>query len=112
MIKLILETSQLSDLDVVAGCLLAAAAGFDFVKTSTGFNGHGATEHHVALIRAVVEREGHNMGVKASGGIRTAEAATRMLQCGASRLGLSGSVAIMEEGASGGPSESADKSGY
>lgn len=94
LLKTILETSQLSDHAVVAACLLAAAANFDFVKTSTGFMGHGATEHHVRLMRSVVDSKG--MGVKASGGIRTAESATSMLRAGASRLGLSGSVAIMQ----------------
>lgn len=94
LLKIILETSQLNDHAVVAACLLAAAASLDFVKTSTGFRGHGATEHHVRLMRFVVESKG--MGVKASGGIRTAEAATSMLRAGSTRLGLSGSVAIMQ----------------
>lgn len=97
VIKIILETSQLSDLDIVAGCLLAAAAGLDLVKTSTGFLGAGATEHHVRLMRSVVDKEGRGMGVKASGGVRTAQVASSMLKAGATRLGLSGSVAIVEE---------------
>lgn len=97
VIKIILETSQLSDLDIVAGCLLAAAADFDLVKTSTGFLGAGATEHHVRLMRSVVDKEGRGMGVKASGGVRTSQVASSMLKAGATRLGLSGSVAIMEE---------------
>jgi len=98
LIKLILETSQLSRLDIVAGCLLAAAAKLDFVKTSTGFVGSGAKVDDVRLMRFVVSSEGDAMGVKASGGIRSASDAANMLRAGATRLGLSGSVLIMEEG--------------
>lgn len=98
LIKLILETSQLNFLDIVAGSLLAAAAGLDFVKTSTGFMGAGAKIDDVRLMRYVVSREANGMGVKASGGIRSAADAVKMLRAGATRLGLSGSVAIMEEG--------------
>lgn len=83
---------------------MAAAANFDFVKTSTGFNGQGATEEHVRLMAACCERlaqgspDGQQMQVKASGGIRTIEDATKMLEAGATRLGTSGGVWIVKEG--------------
>ncbi|KAI7213087.1 deoxyribose-phosphate aldolase, partial [Hortaea werneckii] len=79
MLKLILETSQLDRSQIIAGCALAAAAHYDFVKTSTGFKGHGATIEHVRLMKAccdnvsVVNGTGRTMQVKASGGIRTIE---------------------------------------
>jgi len=83
---------------------MAVAANFDFVKTSTGFNGHGATEQDVRLMAACCEKlavgnaSGRKMQVKASGGIRTIEDATKMLEAGASRLGTSGGVWIVKEG--------------
>ncbi|RMY55024.1 hypothetical protein D0864_13858 [Hortaea werneckii] len=104
MLKLILETSQLNSSQIVAGCALAAAAHYDFVKTSTGFKGHGATIEHVRLMKAccdnvsVVNGTGRTMQVKASGGIRTIEDAVKMLEAGASRLGTSGGVWIVKEG--------------
>lgn len=98
VLKLILETSQLSGTEIVAGCLLASAANFDFVKTSTGYNGHGATVEHVELMRNVADIEAKGMGVKASGGIRTGSAAKAMLLAGATRLGLSRSVSIHTDG--------------
>lgn len=76
-----------------AGAALAAAAGAAFVKTSTGFGAGGATEEDVRLLRSAV---GRALGVKASGGIRSAADALRMVRAGASRLGCSGSVAIVE----------------
>jgi len=103
-LKLILETSQLGTRDILAACTIASAANFDFVKTSTGFVGHGATEQHVRLMRAACEYlasqrpDGWKMRVKASGGIRTVEDAVRMLQAGADRLGSSGGVWIVKEG--------------
>lgn len=99
-LKLILETSQLNDPQIVAACTLAAAANFDFVKTSTGFNGHGATIEHVRLMAACCEKlatDGKKMQVKASGGIRTMEDAVGMLEAGASRLGTSAGVWIAKE---------------
>ncbi|KAK3625462.1 hypothetical protein LTR22_023566 [Elasticomyces elasticus] len=103
LLKLIIETSQLDRAQIIAACTMAAAAKFDFVKTSTGFNGHGATEDHVRLMAACCERlaistngEG-KMRVKASGGIRTIEDALKMLEAGASRLGTSGGVWIVKE---------------
>ncbi len=94
LIKVIIETSLLTRDEKALACELAVAAGADFVKTSTGFGGGGATVEDVALMRSVV---GPNIGVKASGGIRTAADAIAMLEAGASRLGTSGSVAIVKE---------------
>lgn len=90
--KLILECCYLTDAEKVLGCQLAKAAGFDFVKTSTGFGSGGATVHDVELMRQTV---GPGMGVKAAGGIRTLADALSMLHAGASRLGCSASVDIL-----------------
>jgi deoxyribose-phosphate aldolase len=91
-VKVILETSQLNADEKVAACVLSKAAGAAFVKTSTGFTGGGATAEDIALMRRVV---GDDMGVKASGGIRSTEDALRMIQAGANRIGASASVAII-----------------
>ncbi len=91
-VKVILETAQLDRNLKVAGAALARCAGAAFVKTSTGFGGGGATPEDVALLRGVV---GEAMGVKASGGIRTAADALAMIRAGASRVGASASVAIV-----------------
>jgi deoxyribose-phosphate aldolase len=91
-VKVILETSQLSQDEKVVACALAKAAGAAFVKTSTGFSGGGATVEDVALLRRIV---GDDLGVKASGGVRTTDDALRMLAAGANRLGASASVAIV-----------------
>lgn len=93
-VKVILETSSLSDDQKVIGCALAKAAGATFVKTSTGFGTGGATAEDVALMRRVV---GPEMGVKASGGIRTYEDAAKMIAAGANRIGASASVAIVTQ---------------
>ncbi|KAK4989920.1 hypothetical protein LTR66_006927 [Elasticomyces elasticus] len=110
LLKLILETSQLSRGEIIAACSIAAVANFDFVKTSTGFLGQGATEKNVRLMRAVCDRiapaigalEGdarrNAMRVKASGGIKTLDEAVGMLEAGAGRLGTSGGVWIVKEG--------------
>ena len=90
--KLILECCRLTDAEKVAGCKMAKAAGFDFVKTSTGFGAGGATVADVKLMRAAV---GRTMGVKAAGGIRTREDALRMIAAGASRIGASAGIAIV-----------------
>lgn len=90
--KVILETALLTDEEKVAGCLLAMHAGADFVKTSTGFGGGGATLEDVALMRRAV---GPEPGVKASGGIRTAQAARALLHAGATRIGASASVQLV-----------------
>ncbi|WP_037583165.1 deoxyribose-phosphate aldolase [Stigmatella aurantiaca] len=91
-VKVILETSQLTREEKIIGCSLAKAAGAAFVKTSTGFSSGGATAEDVALMREVV---GDDVGVKASGGVRSAEDAMKMIQAGANRLGASASVAIV-----------------
>jgi len=91
-VKVILETSQLTHEEKIAGCALAKAAGAAFVKTSTGFTGGGATAEDVALMRKVV---GEDVGVKASGGVRSAEDAMKMIAAGANRIGASASVAIV-----------------
>ena len=89
--KLILECCYLTDEEKILGCKLAKAAGFDFVKTSTGFGTGGATVHDVKLMRKAV---GPKMGVKAAGGIRTLEDALAMVKAGADRLGCSCGVEI------------------
>lgn len=94
LVKVILETALLTDEEKVKGCLLAKLAGADFVKTSTGFGPGGATVEDIRLMRKVV---GPDMGVKASGGIRDYEAARRMVEAGASRIGASASVKIMKQ---------------
>lgn len=91
-VKVILETSQLSTEEKIAACALSKAAGAAFVKTSTGFTGGGATAEDVALMRKVV---GEDVGVKASGGVRSAEDAMKMIAAGANRIGASASVAIV-----------------
>lgn len=93
MIKVILETALLTDEHKVIACVLAQNAGADFVKTSTGFLKGGATASDVALMRRAV---GEKMGVKASGGIRTREDAETMIAHGATRIGASASVAIIQ----------------
>lgn len=92
-VKVILETALLNNEQKTIACSLAKAAGAAFVKTSTGFASGGATVDDIILMRKIV---GSDMGVKASGGIRTTEDALRMIQAGASRIGASSSVAIVE----------------
>lgn len=91
-VKVIVETARLTRDQKVAAAALVRAAGAAYVKTSTGFGGGGATVEDVALLRAVV---GDHVGVKASGGVRTAAEALAMVQAGASRIGASASVAIV-----------------
>ena len=91
--KLIIECCYLSDDEKVLACRLAKKAGFDFVKTSTGFGSGGATVDDVALMRKTV---GKTMGVKASGGIRTFDDAIKMIAAGANRIGCSSGVSIIE----------------
>src|SRR5271166_4383719 len=93
IVKVILETALLDDDQKIAACLLAKAAGADFVKTSTGFGPSGATVHDVELMRRTV---GSEMGVKASGGIRTLDDFNKMVAAGATRVGASASVKIVE----------------
>jgi deoxyribose-phosphate aldolase len=92
VLKTILETSLLTDDEKVRACAMAKKAGADFVKTSTGFGGGGATAEDIRLMRQTV---GPLMGVKASGGIRDAKAAEQMIEAGATRLGTSASIAIV-----------------
>ena len=108
LVKVILETSLLSDDEKVKGCVLSQAAGADFVKTSTGFGPGGATAEDVALMRRVV---GRDMGVKAAGGVRDLRSAQQLIEAGADRIGASVGVKIVQEsrGASGPP---AAASGY
>lgn len=94
IVKVILETALLTDAEIVRACQEAQRAGADFVKTSTGFQGGGATLDAVRLMRETV---GDKMGVKASGGIRDAKTAAAMIDAGANRLGTSASVAIVTE---------------
>lgn len=93
--KVIIETGLLSDDEKVRACELARRARADFVKTSTGFAAGGATAADVALMAATVQAAG--LAVKASGGIRTLDDARRMIAAGATRLGMSASVAIVQE---------------
>lgn len=93
ILKVILETALLSNDEIVKACELAVAAGADFVKTSTGFSTGGATAEHIALMRETV---GPNIGVKASGGIRSREDFDAMVAAGATRIGASAGIAIMQ----------------
>jgi deoxyribose-phosphate aldolase len=93
IVKVILENALLDDSQKTVACTLAKLAGADFVKTSTGFGPSGATAHDVALMRSVV---GPSMGVKAAGGIRTLEDFRAMTAAGATRIGASASVKIVE----------------
>ncbi len=102
LVKVIIETALLDDEEKVAACLLAARAGADFVKTSTGFSGGGATVADIALMRRAV---GPELGVKASGGVRSLADAQAMIAAGASRIGASAGVTIVQEAeGSAGPS--------
>ncbi len=92
--KVILETALLTDEEKVGACTLARTAGADYVKTSTGFGPAGATVHDVELLRQTV---GPAIGVKAAGGIRTLADLQEMVSAGATRIGTSASVKIMQE---------------
>jgi len=93
LVKVILETCLLNDDQKIAACTISKQAGADFVKTSTGFSTHGATVHDVALMRRTV---GPDIGVKASGGVRTLEDLNAMRAAGANRIGTSSGVQIVE----------------
>ncbi len=97
VLKVILETGLLTTEEKIIACLLAEAAGVDFVKTSTGFSSGGATVEDVDLMYRVV---GKTTKVKAAGGIRTYEDAVKMIGAGASRLGTSAGVSIIQQGRS------------
>ncbi|MEK3893975.1 deoxyribose-phosphate aldolase [Bacillus sp. FSL W7-1354] len=92
LVKVIIETCLLTDEEKERACRLAVAAGADFVKTSTGFSTGGATAEDIALMRKTV---GPDIGVKASGGIRTKEDVESMISAGATRIGASAGVSIV-----------------
>src|SRR5512147_953239 len=103
IVKGIIETALLTDEEKTIACLISKEAGADFVKTSTGFAGGGATVHDVALMRKTV---GPEMGVKASGGVRTFEEAESMIKAGATRIGASAGVKIIQGPSKQGPEQS------
>jgi deoxyribose-phosphate aldolase len=102
LVKVILETSLLTDDEKVLACLLSKEAGADFVKTSTGFSSGGATVEDIALMRRTV---GPDIGVKASGGIRTREDMEKMVKAGATRIGASAGVRIIKGDAEASPAK-------
>ncbi|MBV9454198.1 MAG: deoxyribose-phosphate aldolase [Rubrobacter sp.] len=102
VLKIIIETAYLSDKMKRLAVQIVAASGADFIKTSTGFGPSGATTEDIALLR---EEAPERLAVKASGGIRTLENALDLLNAGASRIGVSNSVAIMQEAKRGGLQE-------
>lgn len=93
ILKVIIESAALTDEEIVAACKASEAAGADFVKTSTGF--HPAGGASVEAVKLMRETVGDRLGVKASGGIRDYETAVAMINAGASRLGLSGTAAVL-----------------
>lgn len=92
MLKVILETAYLSDEEIISAAKIAADAGVDFVKTSTGFAPNGAQGKHIKMLREVLPS---NVGIKASGGIRDYDTAIAMINAGADRIGCSASVNIV-----------------
>lgn len=93
LVKVILETSELNDEQIVRGCELSRDAGAGYVKTSTGFASGGASVHTVSLMAKTVP----GLGVKASGGVRTLDQLIDMVEAGATRVGASGTISILEE---------------
>jgi deoxyribose-phosphate aldolase len=91
ILKVIIETSYLSDREIETASKMCADAGADFVKTSTGFANAGANAEHIRIMRKVLPE---HVGIKASGGIKTIEQAKAMLDAGASRIGTSSGIAI------------------
>ena len=98
LVKVIIETSLLTDREKVVACTIARECGADFVKTSTGFAGGGATVGDITLMRQAV---GDSMGIKASGGIRTRDEALALIAAGATRLGTSAGPELMSRGSRG-----------
>jgi deoxyribose-phosphate aldolase len=96
--KVIIEAALLTEEEKVTACQLAKKAGSDYVKTSTGFGPGGATVEDVALMRRVI---GPSMGIKAAGGVRTLETAKKMIEAGATRIGASSGVKIVQEAETG-----------
>jgi deoxyribose-phosphate aldolase len=109
ILKVILETALLTDEEKVAACIAAKRARADFVKTSTGFAKGGATAHDVALMAKAVD---HQLGVKASGGVGSMADAQKMIQAGATRIGASVGVKIVQEAKGQAPDKSSSKSAY
>jgi deoxyribose-phosphate aldolase len=93
ILKVILETAYLSDSEIIQACEICADAGVDYVKTSTGFAPEGAKESHIKLMRKHLPS---NVGIKASGGIKTLEQALGLVQAGADRIGTSSGVQIVK----------------
>lgn len=92
LLKVIIETSYLSDLEIEQACRLCADAGADFIKTSTGFSAAGASTEHITLMKKILPV---HVGIKASGGIKTLDKAQELIQAGAHRLGTSSGVSIV-----------------
>ncbi len=109
LVKVIIEAVLLTDEEKTMACLLAKEAGADFVKTSTGFASGGATVHDVALMRKAV---GPEMGVKAAGGVRTYEDAEKMIKAGATRIGASAGIKIVQGSAPAAASAPQGAKGY
>lgn len=106
VLKVIIESAALSDSAIVGACQAAAAAGADFVKTSTGFHPAGGASVHA--VRLMAKTVGERLGVKASGGIRTRATALEMIAAGATRLGVSAASAILDDNATSTPTVSAE----
>lgn len=94
LVKVIIETCLLTDEEKIKACEIAKEAKADFVKTSTGFSAGGATKEDISLMRKIV---GEGLGVKASGGVRDSKTAMDMINAGASRIGASSSIAIIDD---------------
>jgi deoxyribose-phosphate aldolase len=109
ILKVIIETCLLSEEEIVIACEIAKKAGADFVKTSTGFSTGGATANDVLLMRKTV---GQDIGVKASGGVRDLPATMQMIEAGATRIGTSNGVAIVQGIASAAGKLGKDNAGY
>jgi len=93
ILKVIIETAYLSDPEIVTACKMCADAGVDFVKTSTGFAASGAKEEHIKLMKASLPS---SVGIKASGGIKTLEQTIQMIDAGATRIGTSSGIKILQ----------------
>jgi deoxyribose-phosphate aldolase len=93
ILKVIIETAYLSDEEIVSACKICADAGVDFVKTSTGFADRGAKEEHIELMKASLPS---SVGIKASGGIKTLEQTMQMIDAGATRIGTSSGIKILQ----------------
>jgi deoxyribose-phosphate aldolase len=93
LLKVIIETSLLNDLEIKRACSICADAGVDFVKTSTGFSSHGAIHEQVSLMRSVLPK---HVGIKASGGIKTFDQAQAFVRAGAERIGTSSGINIVQ----------------